>query len=362
MKKMCLLVLLLLTMLVGCKEEIVEEEAVVEVIRNVKVDDVSPKNHMKNEKYVGTIASSDVQKISFEVGGKLNLISFDVGEQIKKGDLIATLDTENYQFALDAAKAEYSASNAQYSKAKEALEFYKSLYEDNKKLYTDGVISQQQFDEISFNYSLKQDDVSAALGLRNQASTNVKSKEYTIDNTKIYSSRDCVVINVLADEGEMIEKGHPLLITRNEFPVMTFGVAQRDYKYLEIGLELKVHINETEYSGSIDFINQIPDATTQTYEVNVKLEENDIPLGSIATVYIPTKEVFGVLIPVRSIKSDGDDYIFIVEDNQAKRLNVKVEEVINQMVIISGIENDEMVIVSGMMGVVDGDQVRIIEE
>ena len=140
MKKVLIFIIVLL--LIGCQEsvDIVEEE----IAKGVRISEITSHVYVDEEIYVGYVKSAGLLKQAFEVEGKIDAVHVSVGDEVKAGDVIASIDTEGLQYALNAASAEMSAANAQYRKAIESSGYAKDLYEDTKQLYEAGVSSKYQ--------------------------------------------------------------------------------------------------------------------------------------------------------------------------------------------------------------------------
>lgn len=360
-KKIVVIIMLCFSLLVSCNDDI-DKSKVLEIEKNVVVLNVSPKTVFNYEKYIGSISANNLQQLSFEVSGRVINIEVKIGDKIVAGDLLASVDIETLQFALEAANAEYLAAKSQYSKAISSEKYAKLLFERTEKLFNEGSVAQNEFDKVKLNYNISIQEVTGALNLKNQSLVNVKAKTYMLDRSNLYATKNGIIIDVLNVEGETIGAGYPIVIIRNKYPIMSFGAVYDDLKYITIGEELNVEIDKVFYEGVVDFISQVPDVTTQTYEVKILLKNSDIRIGSLASVKINTEEVNGVEIPMSSIRTDNDDYIFIAVDGVAKKVNIEIVELINQMVIIKGIDSEAKVIVEGIKGLENGSKIKVIKE
>ena len=359
MKKIIIIILFILPMLIGCKEETIKVST--PIIKSVKVHDITNETYQNYETYVGHVTSSGIIKRSFEVDGKVELIDVAVGDVVSEGQLIASVDTEGLQYALDAAKAELSASIAQYQKSLESLKYAEELLANTNSLYTVGIASKTEYDQVKLNYDVLKRDVSSARELKNQAATNVEVKEYMMKQSDIYVLKPGVVVDVLLEPGELIGAGYPVVILRDINPVASFGISQNDLKYIEIGSLLNLICDDSKVTGEIMSINQVPDSKTQTYEVELSINK-DLPLGSIISIDVPTEYVKGAKIPLGAIRSDGTDFVFIVIDDYVTRVNIEVIAIFNQEVVVSGLPETSVLIVEGILGLTAGDSVKIVED
>lgn len=357
MKKVLIFIMVLL--LIGCQEsvDIVEEE----IAKGVRVSEITSHVYVDEEIYVGYVKSAGLLKQAFEVEGKIDAVHVSVGDEVKAGDVIASIDTEGLQYALNAASAEMSAANAQYRKAIESSGYAKDLYEDTKQLYEAGVSSKAEFDKVKLNYDVAMNEVNSARELVNQAVTNVDVKTYMMDQSELFASKDGIVVDVLYEVGELIPSGYPVVVIRDELPVVSFGITQDDLKFIKLDDTLSLICDETTSKGQIISINQTPDTVTQTYEVEVSLSK-DLPLGAIVSIGVPTEDYLGTKIPLGAVRSDGEDFVFVVVEDRVVRTAIQVVAIFNQEVIVTGIPDDSLLVVEGIMGLTTGDLVKIVED
>jgi len=357
--KMIIVILIVMTVLFGCQEESIEVSA--PIIKSVRVKEINSDTYQNYERYVGHVTSSGIVKRSFEVDGKVDLINVAIGDVVSEGQLIASVDTEGLQYALDAARAELSASSAQYQKALESLKYAEDLLADTSSLYSNGITSKTEYDQVKLNYDVSTSDVNSARELKNQAATNVKVKEYMMKQSDIYNLKAGIVVDVLVEPGELIAAGYPIVILRDLSPVVSFGISQNDLKYIEIDSVLELICDDSKMAGEVISINQVPDSKTQTYEVELSLDK-DLPLGAIISIDVPTEYVEGSKIPLGAIRSDGVDFVFIVTDDYVTRVNIEVVAIFNQEVVVTGLPETSVLIVEGILGLTAGDSVKIVED
>lgn len=358
-KRVLILITLMVLILVACKEEPVVESKT--IIKNVRVEAIEEKVYQDYERYVGHITSTGMVKRSFEVAGRIQSIDISVGALVEEGQLLATIDTEGLQFALDAAKAEYSASNAQYQKSLESYNYAEDLLNNTSVLYDQGVSSKNELDQVRLNYNVSRSEVNSAREVRNQTSTNVDVKEYAIKQSQIFALKAGKVVDILLEAGELVGSGYPVMVLRNPKPVVSFGISQSDLQFVDIDSEVTVIYNGIELFVYIIGINQTPDSSTQTYEIEVAIDK-DLPLGSIVSVDVPTVTVEGSKIPLGAIRSDGEDFVYIISDGQASRVNIKVLAIFNQEVVVEGLPELSTLVVEGILGLTAGDTVNIVED
>lgn len=142
----------------------------------------------------------------------------------------------------------------------------------------------------------------------------------------------------------------PAVVIGSHENVVAFGVSQSDIRRLAVGQKAKITINGKEFDGEVKKVGLVPDETSRTYETEVSIATEDAQfyLGELATVKISVGEQQGVWLPLSVILNDGEDYVYMVENQRAKRQNVVIKEISNDMVMVTGIDTGGFVISEGM--------------
>ena len=84
--------------LTACKEK----TEIIEVIRPIKTITVSKQATEQMRKFSGQVAAVDSSGLSFQVGGQVQSVEVDIGDHVKKEQVLAALDPEPYQLDVDA--------------------------------------------------------------------------------------------------------------------------------------------------------------------------------------------------------------------------------------------------------------------
>lgn len=188
--------------------------------------------------YIQPLESVDV---GTEVSGTIEEVYVDYNDQVKKGQLLASLDTTKYQSAYDRAKAALEISRAalesaqaQYYQADTTIERYKQL-----KISSRGTLpTQSDWDREWANYLLAKAQIANAQAQIDQAGHALKAAEYDLERTKIYSPVDGTILVRNVDPGQTVAATF-------QTPVL-FNIAKDLSK-----MELQISIDEADI-GKID--------------------------------------------------------------------------------------------------------------
>jgi len=324
---------------------------------------ISVKNEMFDDyiTYIGSIKSQKTVKLGFKSSGKLSKLNVDIGDKIGVGTSLATLEPIDINFALDAAKSQFNVSKSQVEKAKYTVTFMQNTYDDLGKLYDAGSISKQQLDESKFKFDIATSDYNSAVSLQSQAQTNLNQKLDLKGELNLKSPVDGIVLDIINESGEIVAAGQPVVIIRNNNQTAVVGVNQEDLSKITLETKVSVDMDETTVDGTITRISEVPDSATRTYEVEVMLEKSDVPLGAIVEVRFVIGEFIGMKVPVSSILSSDDDYIYVVKDEKATKNIIIVENVHEGSALVSGLSDGDKIVVEGMKNLKNFDEVKVLD-
>lgn len=154
--------------------------------------------------YIQPLESVDV---GTEVSGTIEEVFVDYNDQVKKGELLARLDTTKYQSAYDKAKAALQmakaaleSAQAQYYQSKTTVDRYQKLKKSSKGTLP----TQSDWDREWANYLLTKAQIANAQAQIAQASHSLRSAQYDLERTKIYSPINGTILVRNVDPGQTV--------------------------------------------------------------------------------------------------------------------------------------------------------------
>ena len=345
-KHIIILSICLLTFLsYGCTTPIVEENAarVIPVTTHI----VQTQDCNVTLDYLGTIEADIVKKYSFEVSGKIDNIYVETGDEITNNKILAVLESDDYSLSVDSAIATFN-------KAKSSFEYAEKYYNVNKELYDEGAISEYQFDSIKTEYKI-------ALSSFNSAKTLYANSANQLESTSLTADFSGYVLDVLYEEGELVSSGYPVVIASNNIPKVSIGLPPDDVNKIKEDMDVVIKIDDKEFDGKIDNISKLPDMNTRTYTATISFDFDNFTIGQFAEVSIIIAKDTGILIPISSIKSDNQSYVYVVgSDNTVIKKYVELGKIVNDMVLVVGLDVNDNIITSNLDIISDTDIVKIM--
>lgn len=359
MKKIFTISLAIMMCILGisCSNEVSVQQA--DTIKPVKT--ITLKNETKPVllNYIGTVNYNEIKKLGFKSPGKIEKVYVTKGEKISKGSLLAKLDTKDLKFSYEASKAQLDASKSQYTKALDAYNFANDTYERIKNMYEKNAISKQKYEEAKLQLDIRQSELNQANELKNQAKVDFDYKESLLQDATLKADSNGYIVDTLFKEGEMVSAGYPVVVVRNDNKIVNVGLTQEDIVKIKLGDTAQIKANNTVVEGTITNISELPDTDTRTYNVELALNENNFKIGFIVNVDIQIGEESGIWIPIKSIKSNSQDYVYVVNNDIANEKTIQIESINKTSAKVTGLNDNDKLVIQGISMLVNGDKVKI---
>ncbi len=360
MKKLAIITLII-ALLTGCTAN----RATVDVKeKSVKTMLLQEAVYPEQLQYLGIVHSDEIKKYAFINGGVIDQIAVAVGDRVAADQLLATLQTEKLSLSADSATAQQRAAQLDYAKAKQQYDYLQDLLADNASLLAVGAISQQQYDEVKLKRDIAQKELSQAAAHSEQARLQSEYRDDTVDDASLLSDIAGTVLAVNYEAGEVVAPGYPVIVLRGDVSTIHVGVTADDVKKLNLGGEAQLTLpNGQLKSAQISRIHMLPDSGSRTYTVEVTLSDgDDLLLGETIDVAFPIAQQRGIWLPIAIVLNDGLDYVYIVEGDRAKRVDITLQMIYRDKVMVSGLQPNDQLVVAGVQSLSPGYRVKVVEQ
>ena len=152
----------------------------------------------------GTINPVTTVNIGSQVSGLIKEIYVDYNSQVKKGQLLAQIDTSLFEAQLQQATANIANAKANYQKILAIMENDKKTYNRYKNLYARNFIAKSEFDLAEATYLSDKAQLDAAKAQILQAEASLKTASANMRYTKIISPVDGTVVSRAVDVGQTV--------------------------------------------------------------------------------------------------------------------------------------------------------------
>lgn len=186
-------------------------------------------------------------------------------------------------------------------------------------------------------------------------------------STAIYAPADGEIAHLNIQENGFQSNEEPFaLIIDLESVQAEFNVTPKTKDQFKIEQKVNVFIDEKKYEAEILTVDTMPNETGQ-YSVIVEIdnEERYLAPGETAKLMIPEKKLKDtIIVPTDAIMTESDEsYVFIVEDDTAKKVNVEIKETqTDKTAVEADLKKETEVIVNGQFTLSDGAKVEVVKE
>jgi RND family efflux transporter MFP subunit len=305
--------------------------------------------------YIGSIAPRYQTPLSFQASGRIISRPVKVGDTVKKGELLASLDASVQQYSLAEAQASVASAQSQYNNLAAAEERAKALV-------TNGAAAQAQLDQATTARETAQAQLAQA-----QASLARAGNE--LGYTKIVAGFDGVVVSTGAEIGQVVSAGQTVVtVARPDIREAVFDLPENAATTVKPGDDWTVGLvgapRET-MTGTVREVTPLYNASTRSQAVRLTLANppQSFRLGAMVEVSYARAIPAEIPLPTTAILDrDGKSLVWVIDP---KALTVSSRPVTvaarsgDRVAVTGGLKAGERVVVAGVHSLADGQKVEL---
>ena len=315
----------------------VEAQVAQEAVPSVSVVEVSAREVPQTATYTSTVQPYVKNNIAPQMAGRITKINVEIGDFVKKGQVLAEID-----------KAQLQQAQLQLHNQEVELERLRALYDA-------GGLSKSDLDAIELSYNVTKTQV-----------------ENLLENTVLCSPIDGVVTARNYDAGDMYTMSMPIYTVEQIKPVkLLVGISESDYTKVKKGDAVEITVDALPgqtFTGKVGKIYPTVDAATRTFLVEIVVPNNGNVLrpGMFARVTVTFGVNNNVVIPdVAVVKQQGSGERFVYILNEDGTVSYQKIELGRRMgteyEVLSGINDGAKVVTGGQIRLKDGVEVSVKE-
>ena len=302
------------------------------------------------DKYVNIIGKlegiTDVD-LSSETNGKVVEIYKNLGDWVSKGDAIGRVDNADANNMLLQAQAALLAAEANLETANLSMTASNKLYEGN-------TISEKEF--LQAKSSLK----NAQAGY-NGALVSVESARKNLENSQFTSPVSGYIAELKLEVGEMVNQGMKIAgIVNSKKLKIKSGISESDITFVQKNDPVTIIYNKKEYAGKISGIGIRPATGGNNYPVEIVMNNpnNELYPGMVIEGRIFSQTYKNILYTSIENLREKYDKKFVYIINSENRAEIRIitlgEKVDNNIIITSGLEVGDKLVIDGIDSLSDG--------
>ncbi|MEQ1611406.1 MAG: efflux RND transporter periplasmic adaptor subunit [Hyphomicrobiaceae bacterium] len=344
-----------LGMLSGCGQE-APKAAEIRPVRTLVVD---PKSIDDDRQAVGEIKARQESDLGFRISGKVVSREVDIGVVVKKGDLLARLDEQDYQNKLRSAEADVTAAAAVLTEAQGAEGRL-------RQLLSTGATTHANYDAAMKNLrsgEAKLDSAKAALALAKDQ----------LSYSELHAEFDGIVTAIGAEPGQVVNIGQMIVrLAQPDDKDAVFAIAESAFRGRPEGDRPEIIVSLLSnpnilVDGIVREISPVADQATRTYQVKVALRNppEQMRFGSSVMGRLKATTAPVVVVPGSALfDKAGKPAVWVY---QAATGSVTLKPVAvaryetDRVVISEGLAKGDVVVTAGVNRLREGQKVRLAE-
>lgn len=282
--------------------------------------------------FAGMVEARYQTQLGFQTSGRIISRDVFVGDAVKAGDQLATLDPRLAQFALARSKADVADAEAQYANAQ-------GNADRQIKLTAGGSSTQMALD----NAIAARDTAKARL---DQTEASLRVAQDQIGYTKLAATFDGVITTWSAEVGQYVNKGQAVVtIARSDSRDAVIDIPDELIGRVTSGMEFTVRLKvlpQMSAKAEAREIGPLADPVTRSHRVRLTLDDPAavFRIGTTVTVSAERSIAAKIVVPSAAVVDGDHPYVWVLADNGHK--------VVRREIAIGATEGDKVVVRDGL--------------
>ncbi|WP_457577094.1 efflux RND transporter periplasmic adaptor subunit [Desulfomarina sp.] len=280
-------------------------------------------------------------RLMAKIGGTITEVLLREGDRVKKGDVLARIESTDYKIALDRAEAAYRLA--------------KSEYQRDKSIYEKGVIPTSALE--------------AKKTTMQTARADYENAKLLYSRTTVTSPMDGIIRRMDAKIGLQLSPGDPIAeILEIDRVKGVVGIPESDVTAVRRLSKINITVQALEnrkISAKVHFLSPSPETIARLYNLELEIDNRDgeILPGMFIRADIVKKTVEGAIaVPFYSVISRNNEQFVYVEENGTARKHIVQLGIMEKWLvrITEGLKPGDRLIVEGHRDVEDGQKIKVV--
>jgi multidrug efflux system membrane fusion protein len=338
---------------------------------------------------IGTVEAYSTVSVKVQVGGALTGVHFKEGQEVRKGDLLFSIDSRSFEAEVRRVEANLTRNLAQIKQAEANLAKDQALLknaEADARRYADlikeGIATQEQHDQARTNVEALEAAVRADQAALENAKAAVRADQAALENAKIQlgycsirSPMDGHTGSLMVNRGNVVKANDVPLVAINQiYPIyVNLSIPEQDLPGIKrhmSGGRLSVEAivpgeDEKPETGFISFIDNAVDRSTGTIRLKGTFANKERRLwpGQFVQVNLTlSMQQNAVVVPAQAVQSgQTGQYVFVIKpDFTAEVRPIMAGATLNgETVVQKGIQAGDQVVTDGQLRLFPGAKVEV---
>ena len=335
------------------------------VVKGIILADVSSGAIPETLEVVGTVRARTSASVSSRIPGTIGLLKVREGDQVKKGQLLAQIESTESLAGAAQAQAAVDEARQGVDEARTRQKLADATFERYKKLYDEQALTRQEFDIKQTERDLAAQGVARAEARLKQLKEGRRAASAMADYMKIVAPLSGVITAKPADLGATVFPGQPLMTIEDEGSYqLDLAIPESLGTQVKPGTPVQVTLDSTGGAFAAKIAEVVPaaDPATRTFTAKVNLTGAGLKSGAFGrAVIVMSTGTAGILAPKQAIFERGSlTAVWVVDASRIARMRLVKpgRKLVDKVEILSGLSGGEKVVVGGVEKVSDGAKVE----
>jgi RND family efflux transporter MFP subunit len=331
----------------------------------------------------GYVVAQRKAAVASKVTGRLISLSVEEGSTVKKGQVIARLESDDVAAARDQAKANLDAARSALEQAKAEFNDATITFNRNKELIGQGYVAQAEYDASEARFRKAKAGVSAAEAAVQASVAALQSANVAYEYTLIRAPFDAVVLTKNADIGDIVTpigaaadaKAAVVSIADMGSLQVEVDVSESNLQQVKTGQPCEILLDalpEYRFRGAVHMIVPTADRTKATVMVKIRFIDSDnriLPEMSAKVAFLSREVMSGeekprtVVNPAAIVDRKDKKAVFLITDNRVMETQVTLGEKLGDMVeVLSGVKAGDRIVLKPLDRIRNGQRIKIAEK
>lgn len=336
---------------------------------------------------VGTVQASATVSVKSQMAGEIREVHFTEGRDVKRGDLLFTIDPRPFEAALRQAEAALGQRQAEVAQARANLaremaqqEWMQAQERRYGELLGKELIAREQYEQIRTNATAMEATVRAVRAAEDNARAAAAAAQAAVDTaklqlayTRIHAPVDGRTGNLLVQRGNVVKANEdsPLVVIAQVRPIhVSFSLPEQHLaavnRYQAAGaLKVEARVpSQTAAAGTLTFVNNTVDPNTGTIQLKATFPNSDNLLwpGQFVETTLTLATETAIVVPSQAIQAGQQGpFVFVVKPDLKVEAR-KVEpgrRLERETIVTKGLNAGERIVTDGQLRLVPGAKVEI---
>ena len=323
---------------------------------SVEVDPVVLQTLNQSVPVIGRVVSLKEAKVPAAVMGRVEKVLVEEGDQVKKGQILASIDTERYKWLANIASANVNAAQAELKSAKAETKINLVELERMNSLKNSSAFNASKYDKLqNQNIALlaKEEIVEAKL---NSAIQEENIAKQNLSRATVTAPFNGIIELKMVELGEAVGLGFPMfqLISDTSVEIQA-DVPSNRARILKENNEIQISTTD-----NIKFISKVralgvrENSNTRTIKIHLSYENSEtnrkLFVGENVNISVPLGPGQEALTVHKDaiLKREGMSLVYVVKEDSAQIKPVKLGDGVGErFIVLSGIEAGDLVVTKG---------------